>query len=182
MSREDFIAVGTRLFAVYLAFNVLWNAAGAAMFVFQDGMSSWAIFLVLFWLVALAVCGLLWVFPLTVARKLLPVMREPRSETALDARVALSLGLTLIGVWVLANAIVDGLYWLALVVRTNQLDYLTLDWNPDQVAGMVSTALELVIGAWLMLGNAGIGRLIHRFRYGPATHADAPAARPGDDT
>ncbi len=166
MSREDFVAVATRLFAVYVVLNLMLQAAVSAPMLLSEGWSSLGIFFALLCLLVLLVCVLLWIFPLTVARKLLPVMKEPRSEQSVDASIALSLGLTLIGVWVFAYALIDSVYWVALVIRSYQSARSVVDWNPEEVANMVSTAVELAVGAWLVFGNAGIKRLIHRFRYG----------------
>lgn len=166
MSREDFVAVATRLFAVYVVLNLMLQAAVSAPMLFSEGWSSLGIFFALLCLLVLLVCVLLWIFPLTVARKLLPVMTEPRSEQSVDASIALSLGLTLIGVWVFAYALIDSVYWVALVIRSYQSARSVVDWNPEEVANMVSTAVELAVGAWLVFGNAGIKRLIYRFRYG----------------
>jgi len=99
-------------------------------------------------------------------------MREARSEKALDASVAMSVGLTLIGVWVMAYALVDGVYWLTLLVRMQRANATSFDWSPDQIAGMIATPVEILIALWLIFGSAGIKRLIYRYRYGASS--DAP--------
>lgn len=176
MSREDVVAVGIRLFAIYLALSVLWEAVGAAPLVFQDGWSSTAGFFIMLWLLGLAISGVLWVFPLTVARKLLPVMSEPRSEPQVDASVAMSLGLVLIGLWVLAYGLVNAAYWLTLMVSIHRMGGESYAWTPEQVAGITATVIELAVGVGLLFGAKGLKRLIYRFRYGtsvPMTPADA---------
>lgn len=183
MSREDFVAIGTRLFAIYVALNLLLGAVRAAPMAFQDGVTAWSLSFVLAWVLTLLFCAALWVFPLTVARKLLPVMREPRSEQAIGASVALSLGLTLIGVWVLAFAVSSGIYWLTMILQVRELAATGYDWQPEQVANIVATLVEFVIGLWLIFGNAGLSRLLYRFRYGPLAPAEAerPAASRDDN-
>ena len=169
MSREDYVAIGARLFAVYVGVKtILATPTSIQALSSGDGMTwAWLYALALF--VAIAVCVFLWFFPPTVARKLLPVMKEPRSENSIDASVGLSLGLTLLGVWFLAQGILDALYWLLLVFQTKKLTQnqnYGFDWQPDQVASMAVTVLELVIAAWLILGSTGVRRLIYKFRYG----------------
>jgi hypothetical protein len=110
----------------------------------------------------------LWFFPLTIARKLLPVMREPRSETALDTSTALSVGITLIGLWWLAIAVADASYWATLIIRVAQTDTISFEWTHEQIANMVTTVVELAIALTLVLGSNGIKRLISRYRYGSA--------------
>ena len=171
MSREDFVAVASRLFSIYLLFNIIRNVPGALQLFSQDQGAAWAGLFVLVLVIGLVVCAFLWFFPLTVARKLLPVMREPRSETSIDSSVALSLGLTLIGAWILAYALVDSVYWLTLLIRTKQIDTTNFEWSHEQISGMVATVAELVISLWLIFGNSGIKRLIYKFRYGESHSA-----------
>ena len=168
MSREDYVAIAARLLAVYVGFQiVLQFPASAAATLSQDQGLAWAGLLALALLAGLALCAFLWFFPLTIARKLLPVMKEPRSEQAIDASVGLSLGLTLIGVWFLADGTVGAVYWFALIVRTKQhVQPLGFEWTPAQIASMASTAFEACMGACLVFGSTGIKRLIHGLRYG----------------
>ena len=165
VSREDYVAVAVRLFAVYIAFKVVLQVPDAARALSQDQDLAWAGLYALVLLASLALCAFLWFFPLTIARKLLPVMKEPRSEQAIGASVGLSLGLTLIGVWLLANGTIDVVYWLALITRTKQHVELNFEWAPDQIASMVATVFEVGVGACLVLGSTGLQRLIHRLRF-----------------
>jgi len=166
MIREDVVAVASRLFAIYVILNILKNAPSTALLISQDGGMGWATLYALALVLGLALCAYLWFFPLTIARRLLPVMREPRSEQVVDASVALSLGLTLIGVWLLANAVIDSLYWLTLFLHTRRVSELGFEWSSDQLANMAATASQLVISLWLLLGSTGIKRLIQKYRYG----------------
>jgi hypothetical protein len=95
-------------------------------------------------------------------------MREPRSDTALDSSVALSIGITLVGLWFLADAISSASFWLTLLVRTTQVDATNFEWTPEQISKMVSTGVQLVVSLFLVLGSGGVKQLIYRFRYGAA--------------
>jgi len=173
MSREDFIAVAARLFSVYLLFLVIRmvpNAVQSAR-MFDMDVGFLGAFVVV-GVVGLVIAGLLWLFPLTVARKLLPVMKEPRSDTAISGTLALSLGLTLMGVWFLAGALVDAVYWLVLMLRNGQLAEYSPPMSPDDIASIVATIAEFLVAFVLLFGNAGIRRLILRYRYGKDLPAD----------
>jgi hypothetical protein len=168
MSREDIIAIGTRLFAVFLVLGALRQLIGTVPLLVSPGVDPGLfVAMLLVPVLGLAVGAWLWFFPLTVARKLLPVMREPRSEQAMDARVAFSVGLTLLGVWLLANGLADAVYWWTLFLRARQVGD-AFAWSSEQVAGVVATVVELPIAAWLVFGATGIRRLIERYRYGSA--------------
>jgi len=98
VNREDVIAVAVRLFAIYVLFDILKTIPGAGQLLSgQDGL-AWAGLFIAILVIGGLFCAFLWFFPLSVARKLLPVMHEPRSEQVIGAPVALSLGLTLIGI------------------------------------------------------------------------------------
>ncbi|MGA9827946.1 MAG: hypothetical protein WBQ57_06360 [Rhodanobacteraceae bacterium] len=167
MSREDYIAIAARLFAVYIVFATVLQIPAAVETLSHDQGIGWAGLYALVLLVSLAICAFLWFFPLTVARKLLPVMKEPRSEQSINASIGLSLGLTLIGVWFLAQGAMRSIYWLALIVWTKQQNEQTgFLWRPSQIASMATTVFELGAGASLILGSSGLRRLIYKLRYG----------------
>ena len=167
VGREDFVAVGVRLFSVFLFLSVIKQVPGVVQFFVADEQGrGWAIFNALALLSGVLICVLLWFFPLSIARRLLPVMREPRTEAPMDASLALSTGLTLIGAWVLAYGIVDAIYWLTLFIRTRQALAAYFEWSHEQVANVGATLAELAVGLWLVFGSTGIRRLIYRYRYG----------------
>ncbi|MFT3667953.1 MAG: hypothetical protein QM795_05070 [Pseudoxanthomonas sp.] len=172
LSREDLVAVAVRLFSVFLFLGVIKQVPGVVQFFVADEQGrAWAIFNALALLSGALICVLLWFFPLSIARRLLPVMREPRVEPPMDASLALSVGLTLIGIWVLAYGFVDAIYWLTLLIRTRQVQAVYFEWSHEQVASVFATLAELAIGLWLVFGNAGIRRLIYRYRYGASLGA-----------
>jgi hypothetical protein len=166
VSREDIIAVAVRLFAIYMLFHIVETVPGATQLISgQDGV-AWTSLYISILVGAGLICAFLWFFPLSIAKKLLPVMREPRSEKAVSAPVALSLGLTLIGVWFLAEALVDASYWLTLFIRSRQMSSVPVEWTHKQIASVVAAFTRLFLSVWLVFGTAGIRRLIYKFRYG----------------
>ena len=87
MSREDLIAVATRLFAVFLLITVARFIPSAVALLDQNADVPSPVLAGLVLVSGLAACGVLWLFPLSIARKLLPAMREPRC-TGKIARVS----------------------------------------------------------------------------------------------
>lgn len=166
MSREDYVAIGARLFAVYVGITTIMQIPYFMRFLGREDdvtMPLWAASL----LVVVLVCVALWFFPLTIARKLLPVMKEPRSEQAVDASVGLSLGLTLIGVWFFAEGLLSAVHWVTFASMTRHAnDMYAFSWDPDQVASMALTGFQIVLGALLMFGSSWVKKLIYRLRYG----------------
>jgi hypothetical protein len=166
MSREDVIAVAVRIFAIFLLVSVVRTLPGAIALIDQVEPKPSLALVALVSVLGLALCAWLWFFPLTVARKLLPAMREPRSETAMDGSVALTVGLTLLGIWVLSHALPDAIYWVTLFLLSRRIDAGHIDWQNDQIANILATAGQLALALWLIFGSAGIKRLILRFRNG----------------
>lgn len=173
MSREDFVAVAARLFSIYLVFLVIGMLPGAVQSLTMHDLGGGFLgFFVTVAVAGLAVAALLWLFPLTVARKLLPVMKEPRSDSAINGPLALSIGLSLMGIWFLSGALVDATYWLVYLLRNGQLAEYSPPLAPNEIASIVATVVEFLVAFVLLFGNAGIRRLILHFRYGKDTPAD----------
>lgn len=173
MSREDVVAIASRLMAVYLLVSLSRGVVDVIQII-GEGM-HWAPLQLSVMFLQLLAATVLWFFPLSVARALLPAMSEPRSETHIGPSLALSLGLTLIGAWFVVNALVDAGYWIGIYLhmKANPIDVLSnasLFRVPDTTASIIATVVQLVIGVALVLGAAGLQRLIFRMRYGK----DAP--------
>ena len=166
MSREDYVAIASRLFAIFLFVMVARSIPSAIALISQEGpkASLWLVGLVL--ASGIALCVALWVFPLTIARKLLPVMKEPRSDSQMSESAAMSVGLTLLGVWVLASALPNLIYWGTLFHLSHKVEYGEFQWGAEQIADIASAVAELALALWLIFGSPGIRRLIYRFRYG----------------
>jgi len=111
VSREDIVAVVTRLFAiVLLLFSLKFLATTVGFYFDTDQFTGLAPILAMV-VTMIAIAALLWYFPLTIARKLLPVMKEPRPASVVDGPTLFSLALMILGVWFLANAGIDPGYW-----------------------------------------------------------------------
>ena len=167
MSREDIVAIASRLFAIFIVVFLLREMAQLVELLSTNTLAPGALAtLTLVLLAVLATSALLWFFPLTVARKLLPVMREPRSETSVGESTAFSLALTVMGVWFLANAIVDVAYWLMLFAHVHASDLPGFELTPSQEGSIAATAVRLLLSLWLIFGSSGVNRIITRIRYG----------------
>ncbi|WP_407353290.1 hypothetical protein [Luteimonas sp. R10] len=171
MSREDLVAVASRLFAVFLLVTIARSFPSAAALLSQEGHRPSLALVAIVLIAGVAICAVLWFFPLTIARKLLPVMKEPRSETSMSSSAALSVGLTLLGVWVLAYAIPDAIYWMTRFLLIHRIDDAHYAWGPEQIASVATTVAEIALAAWLIFGSSGIRRLIYKCRYGVSRDA-----------
>jgi hypothetical protein len=168
VSREDIIAVASRLLAVYLA--VVSTQIPISLLSLPDSQPVEASLLFIQLGTAasiLALAALLWFFPLTVARRLLPVMRDPQPPVSVPGALALSLALAVLGFWLLAKAVSDVVYWSTVLFFSSR-SAVPMEFLPEHKADMVTTVVELAIAATLILGNRGIASWVRRLRYGKA--------------
>lgn len=165
MNREDIVAVACRLCALYLLFQTIVGVPAVVQMYSDVHMQEWAVFAVVGLAAQLAIAVVFWSFPLTIARKLLPVMREARSEESLDTSVALSLGITLIGFWFLVQGAIELTYWLVRSLAMRGDTETPYFWTPENIALVWTTVVQTVIALGLVLGAPGIKRLIYWLRY-----------------
>lgn len=166
LSREDVVAVMARIFAVFLVVWSLRTLAQIIQLLSADAMSAASLALAALVFVAPLLAALvLWVFPLSVATRLLPVMKSARPPLTGNREELEQVGLSLLGAWVLVYALVDAVYWAFLLQRTR---HMGLGWDdaigPETFAGMVATGVELVLGVVLVLGARGIVGAFRRIR------------------
>lgn len=162
MNREDYLVVALRLFAVWLLLTALWFGMGTLVRELQAGGFPLATVASMVPMAGIAV--LLWFFPLTVARKLLPVMREPQAPLQAPAREVEAVAFTVLGLWILANALVDAAYWLLLAWMTRRSEFENLEWTSDQIASVLATAIEIALAIGLLLGTRGLQLALQRLR------------------
>lgn len=163
MSREDYVAIAVRLFAVWLFLTILRGGLAAVM-----GGGEFAPRALLLLVPFIGVAAALWFFPLTLARKLLPAMREPKEPLGAPAREVEVVAFTVLGLWLLAQAISDASYWLILLWQMQRAPYEDMTWSADNIASVATTLVELAIALGLLLGARGLQRALHRLRGRPA--------------
>jgi hypothetical protein len=157
MTPHQMLIVAVRLFAIFVLLGSLGQIALSFSTYRALGEATYFVWV---WLaLQLAVSAWLWLFPATIAAKLL----RPGSVPA-QAPTAFSewrdLCFIAIGMFILCRAIPDLVYWLILAAAIEPGAELTLEQNAN---GFV-TLLEVVIGIGLMLGATGIAAAIERLR------------------
>ena len=161
MTAAQIVGLGVRLFAIWLVVSVLrhlpgmwqFNASGAAA---SDGSTNVVVGVVAVLILALA-AGL-WFFPLTVASKLIP--RSSKTDhLQLPVDQAQSVGFSLLGLWVLTNAVPDSFYWLFMTYQASRPNSM-LELRANEYLYMVTTAVEVILGIWLLFGARGLRGLM----------------------
>jgi len=159
MTCKQFVALGVRLFCVWLAIYIMTGMVSLWVAVSQQPHHGNAATVVLAIITVFAlIVVLLWLFPLTVARKLLP-------RSAQDQLVALPpheqierAGFCLMGLWLLTHA-VPGLAFDVVVNRLYHADS-TLELRPQDYAAVAEHLVELALALWLLFGARGLRGLL----------------------
>ena len=166
MHKEQIVGIAVRLFALFLVVYVLRHAS--ALIPYLADSSSYKIsftFLFLIVLFPILAAILLWLFPLTVAAKLIPDIKAKERPKTLSSTEIEQVAFTIFGLWVLTQAIPDIFYWATFVYMAKSLGMGRAELSPDNISNVVVTVLELVIGFWLLFGSKGIVGVIRRIRH-----------------
>ena len=155
MTNAQVVALGVRLFCIWLALYLLRHAPALWSLnteQFPDSGAAAAVIIVTIVLVA-ATIGL-WSFPLAVARKLIPkaTLDQP---TPLPIDQLQSAGFCLLGLWVLTEA-VPRLVSITFIVYHSTRPNAMVALEPHNYAAIAQTLVALVIGAWLLFGARGL--------------------------
>ncbi len=163
MRKEEIVGLAVRLFALYIAISTLGNIGNLLAFSKMGAIKEISLsFLIPSISVPLVVAGLLWLVPLTVARKLLPKTTEkPKESPAAPAEYQV-IAFSVLGMWVLAQYVPTVFYWLG--------DGFHLSGNPNEslflkdYGRIYSTAGGILIGLWLLFGARGLVGLVRYAR------------------
>ena len=160
MTPHQALTVAVRLFAIVVALYVLREMA-AFFIAYRGGNNdSWEL-AVVFSVLTLMFVTVLWFFPRSIARNLLPGSSEtPAPPTQPDSWIAV--GVSLIGLWLMADALPASMRNLLLMYLFRSEAAMDTSGLRD---GLLYYALEFIVGVALLFGANGIKRLIVWARY-----------------
>lgn len=159
MTPHQILIVGIRLLVIFWFLSLL-GQAGAVLTPLQGMDVSATPFLISMGLQLVAIVAL-WLFPATLASKLLRAGNVPVQASAVAFDEWRDLLLVGVGIFVLARAIPDVIYW-ALMVGASEASFS--GFTIEQKANVLVSVIELAIGLILTLGAAGIAALIQKGR------------------
>ena len=166
MKLEYLVAVAVRLFSIALLIYVLRNFVNVISIVTDTNLGILPIAYLGTFVAIILIAILLWNFPLIIAHKItgFPSMEESNIETP-EFEELLSIGLILLGLYLLFYVISDLLYWGIAWLALQRDTSSDLSFNFDQKIAISITFIELVFAAYLILGNRTITKLIRGIRY-----------------
>ena len=151
MTPHQIIAVALRLFAVWLGLQAL---TALPSFFTLNGFHSpnfgWMTFMLA---ITAVVIFVLWVFPRTIAGKLLPPS-EPQPASSATPDVWLAVGCTLLGLWTLITTVPRLVY--------DSFAFNSMSYYEDRSQlrqWVIYNLLRLAIAVWLLLGAKGVRKI-----------------------
>ena len=160
MNPHQILAVSIRLFAIWLFLYSTSNIAGTYLQAYKYSASD--SLQPLFWGVGATIlaCSLLWLFPLFIAKKILPPSASESAQSPLfDSWF--SVGCSLIGVWVLAKAIPALASYFIGNYLGQKLSPETFVINQDWALLVSFNVFQLVVGIWLFMGGKGLKKILN---------------------
>ena len=159
MANVQIVGLGVRIFTIWLALYVLRHVPSLwSLNTTEFGDPKTAVIVLIVGAVLVILIVLLWMFPLTVARKLIPrtVLDQP---TTLPIDQVQSVGFCLLGLWLIASAVPNVFFWVVMVYQSTRPESL-LSLEPRNYASMTYTVTEFAIGVWLVFGARGLLGLV----------------------
>ena len=159
MTPHQILIVGIRLLVIFWFLSIL-GQLGAVLTTIQSMAVASAPFLISLGVQIVAMV-LLWLFPATLATKLLRSGNVPVQTNAVPFDEWRDLVFVGVGIFVLARAVPNVLYWAILgIAPDSSFDSLTF----EQKVNTFSSLVELAIGLILTLRASSIAALIQKGR------------------
>jgi hypothetical protein len=150
-------AIAVRLFAIWLAiYCARWTPYLYGVLRDSDDDLMAGVLAVAGVLLSIGTVLFLWFFPRTVARSVLPA-GDPSPGKPSGPDAWLTIGCTLLGLWVLTDAIPALVRNIYVLFYTNRINMSAPEgWG----ARTLQIGVELAIAVWLLLGARGLRRVI----------------------
>jgi len=167
MKVHQYLAVGFRLLSIIVFIYSLRQVATFLSVVFTDtysGMPASATFFLIMAVIPLGVAITLWIFPTTIAKKVVP----PESEDSVVPEKTFSIMVALVitvGLYAFFYAAIDAIYWLTysylLSSSPDAYDWTSTAMDSDK-ANMLATALEFAASLAIILRAKCIANFLYR--------------------
>ncbi len=165
MSKEQVVGLAVRLFAIYLFLygvtQVFALLPMLRMAQYQGGVAP-IFYIIIVALIYFLVCILLWVFPLFVARRLIP--RDPDTRPGINTGDIFTLAFIVLGIWILASTIPEAVSLFITLFQSPLYRNM-----PEEVVVQVRVAevrliVEFVIAIGLIFGARGLKNFFYHIR------------------
>lgn len=165
MTAQQLVALGIRLAALFIIIVEIRTLSWWVFVIlenkdrFPEGMDL--IFLIgsMSVMILCVVCA---VFPMPVARILIPTVNKEHQVSPYAFQDFETLGLLLLGLWILADGIPDAVHHSFLYSHTSSGTWAY--FSATNIADIASCAAQILIGFGLILGRRGVRGVWRKFR------------------
>ncbi len=159
MTPHQTLATTVRLFAIWLFLYYISTTLGTYLQLNKHSSDDTLLPLFIGLGSTLIICGLLWVFPTAIAKKILPNSSTTENNQTNLFDGWFSVGCSLIGLWVLAKALPALVSYITSDYIGQKLYPESYVQNPDWLLMLYFNIFQLLFGLWLFLGGKGLKKI-----------------------
>ena len=163
MTPHQALALGVRLFVIWCGLLLVREMLGFFAMPRLLDNTEMLVFAIVGFVIAIVVLVVLWFFPRSIARGLLPLSKDAPTQTP-SYDMWFTLGTALLGLWFVASSITPILRNLS-VMYVLQPELINAEDFRSMKVAVFYYVVELVLGLCLLFGANGIRKLVWRIRY-----------------
>jgi len=164
VDKNEAVGLAVRLFAIFVTFFTLSYVPTILYLLDITKEKVWFLLSLGFSAFMLLLAFVMWRFSLAIAGKLLPPFSPSETTSRFSVADLESVALVILGLYVLAGAVPAVFHWATLAYQSTKMTPWMYDPSPLSITSMVSTAVKLIIGLWLLFGGKGLRGLIRKAR------------------
>lgn len=167
MKLHYYVGIGVRLFAVVLfliSINQLVYLIENIFYGTVQGMDASALVSAAIYTPWLIGAVFLWMFPLSVAKRIVPPEAQLKPE-AISPVAILSVLVSAIGLFLLYRSIMDALYWATFWNISNSQANVgyPVRLSPEHKASIIATGIEFIAAALLFFNSKRVAQIASKF-------------------
>lgn len=188
LTRREIAKLACKLFALWFfckAFEQVYTSIGLIIAYFALSRSSWDSPDKAAWTIfAITTIGylllgvILWAFSEKLASRMVSADTSPVMPKRLDARLLLSVAISVVGVYYAVESLV-GIGRSIFVVLFGDEAFISFRHDLNWQGGLFARIATFVLSLWLIFGSRGLAAMIRRYRTAKSPSADQPQ-HPGD--
>ena len=163
MKVHHYVGIGIKLFAIWLfLFSIQNMVFFLENIIYGTVTGVWASITIssLTYIPWLFIAIILWNFPLSIAKKIIPPEADVNPE-GISASSLLSVLISAMSLFFLYRSIMDGVYWVTLLNLSE--NGVNATFNPDNKASVFATGVEFLAAALLFFNSRKISLWARNF-------------------
>lgn len=167
MKAHHYLGIGIRLFSIWLflySVTKLSYLLESLIYGTVQGMSASFAITFLQYVPWLLFAIFLWLFPLSIAKNIVPSEVENEINT-ITPREIMTVLISVVALCFLYRSIMDALYWVTLwnIAISSSDSGIPITFNADQRASMYATAIEFFVAVMLFFNSRKVAYIASKF-------------------